>query len=36
VLELKQKGIERGAALLGGWNAWLAQHLPTETSEQEE
>jgi len=30
VLDIKPNGVENTAALLGGWNAWLAQNLPTD------
>jgi len=30
VLDLNAHGIKNTAALLGGWNAWLAAGLPTE------
>jgi rhodanese-related sulfurtransferase len=31
VLNLKTKGIENAAALLGGYDAWVKAGLPTET-----
>jgi 3-mercaptopyruvate sulfurtransferase SseA len=34
VLELKKIGIENAGALLGGWDAWVAAGLPTESSEE--
>lgn len=27
---MKQQGINNTAALLGGWNAWLKEGLPTD------
>jgi len=30
VLTLKSKGIENAAALVGGWNEWKAENLPTD------
>jgi rhodanese-related sulfurtransferase len=27
---LKTKGYDNAAALLGGWNAWIAANLPVE------
>jgi rhodanese-related sulfurtransferase len=33
VQELHKHGIDKAAALVGGWNAWLEAKLPTETSE---
>jgi 3-mercaptopyruvate sulfurtransferase SseA len=33
VQELKAKGINNAAALLGGWNEWTKEKLPTETSQ---
>jgi 3-mercaptopyruvate sulfurtransferase SseA len=33
VLELKKIGIENAAALLGGWDGWVAAELPTESEE---
>jgi 3-mercaptopyruvate sulfurtransferase SseA len=33
VLDIKPKGVENTAALLGGWNAWNAQGLPTEKAQ---
>ena len=33
VLEMKKLGIENAGALLGGWDAWVAAGLPTESSE---
>jgi rhodanese-related sulfurtransferase len=32
VLEMKKQGIEQAAALIGGWDAWVAAGLPTEES----
>jgi len=32
VLDLNAHGIKNTAALLGGWNSWVAAKLPTETS----
>jgi 3-mercaptopyruvate sulfurtransferase SseA len=29
---MKKHGIENAAALLGGWDAWVAAKLPTEIS----
>jgi 3-mercaptopyruvate sulfurtransferase SseA len=34
VLLLKAQGIENAAALLGGWQAWLNEKLPTETTQK--
>jgi len=36
VLDLKPKGIENTAALLGGWHAWTEKKLPTEKSSQKQ
>jgi rhodanese-related sulfurtransferase len=33
VLEMNKLGIEKAGALLGGWDAWLAAGLPTESAE---
>jgi rhodanese-related sulfurtransferase len=33
VLEMKKLGIENAGALVGGWDAWVAAGLPTESSE---
>jgi 3-mercaptopyruvate sulfurtransferase SseA len=30
---MKEHEIENAAALLGGWDAWVAAGLPTESSE---
>jgi len=30
VLDLNAHGVKNTAALLGGWNGWLAAGLPTE------
>jgi 3-mercaptopyruvate sulfurtransferase SseA len=32
VLELKANGFTNAAALLGGWNSWQQEKLPTETA----
>jgi 3-mercaptopyruvate sulfurtransferase SseA len=32
VLDLNAHGIKNTAALLGGWNGWVAAKLPTEAS----
>jgi 3-mercaptopyruvate sulfurtransferase SseA len=31
VLDLNNHGVKNTAALLGGWNEWTQNHLPTET-----
>jgi rhodanese-related sulfurtransferase len=33
VQEMKKLGIENAAALVGGWDAWVAAGLPTESAE---
>lgn len=33
VQELHKQGIDKAAALVGGWNAWLEAKLPVETTE---
>jgi 3-mercaptopyruvate sulfurtransferase SseA len=33
VLKLNELGIEQAGALLGGWDAWVAAGLPTESEE---
>jgi hypothetical protein len=30
---MKAKGNNNGAALLGGWNAWIAANLPVEKAQ---
>jgi 3-mercaptopyruvate sulfurtransferase SseA len=30
---MKKHGIENAGALLGGWDAWIAAGLPTESKE---
>jgi 3-mercaptopyruvate sulfurtransferase SseA len=32
VLDLNAQGIKNTAALLGGWNEWMAAKLPTEVT----
>jgi 3-mercaptopyruvate sulfurtransferase SseA len=31
VLDLNNHKVKNTAALLGGWNEWTANHMPTET-----